>query len=73
MARYQLTPKALDVLRERLKTVEGASELTLLLNVKERQIANLINNNSQILTMVCIVEYIKEHGIKSESLILKKI
>ena len=73
MARYQLSERAIKLLQEKIKTPQGASQLMELLNLKERQIQNLINDNASILTMVNVVEYIKENGIKSESLILDKI
>jgi hypothetical protein len=73
MARYRLSEKAIKLLQEKIKTPQGASQLMGILNLKERQIQNLINDNAQILTIVSMVEYIKDNGIKSESLILDKI
>jgi len=73
---YKLTTPAIDFLRITIKEVQGAADLMRILKLKEAQIRNVISANSPNgqLTMVAVVEYIKENSsLRSESKILETV
>lgn len=73
---YKLTSPAIDFLSETIKEAEGASDLMRIFKLKEAQIKNIIKDNSANgqLTMVAVVEYIKENSsLRSESKILETV
>lgn len=75
MERYRLTEKAIEFVKQELKNVNSSIQLMAILQVKEKRIKELLNENTSIrLTMPELIEYIKKESVllKSETDILER-